>query len=252
MTSDQKPFTAQVQRLRRGHGGAAPAGEVSNQDVLRAINGLRDEIRAVANILRPEEEPPPSAPAEVDPIEQERAEVGLLRTELRALANSIQQTKVEIAALRPKDKDEDDRLMAVTSELDAIVTATEKATQGILDAAERIDHLAASVRSHEKDSFAQGLVDEIREQIITIFEACNFQDITGQRVTKVVNALKHIEQRIGALVAAFGAEWEQETAPAAQSGPGKPLGDADLLNGPQLPTVASKQDEIDALLASFD
>src|SRR5690606_17870049 len=122
--------------------------------------GLRKEVRDVVRILLPEElEEVKQAVVAAERLEHEKAEVNLLRTELRALANSIQQTKGEIAALRPADSDED-RLVAVTHELDAIVSATEKATQNILDAAERIDHLAANVRSHEKDSFVQGLVDE--------------------------------------------------------------------------------------------
>ncbi len=251
MTSDHKLFTAQMQRLRTGaqrNGAIAPGpGEVSNREVLQAINGLRDDIRAMANILRPEEPPPSEKPEEIASLERERAEVGLLRTELRALANSIQQTKVEIAALRPKDKNEDDRLVAVTFELDAIVTATEGATQGILDAAERIDHLAASVRSHAKDSFVQGLVDEMREQIITIFEACNFQDITGQRITKVVNTLKYVEERINAMIDIWGADSFHDLPAKSESPDQDEDWEKQLLNGPQLDNQGISQDEIDKL-----
>ena len=39
----------------------------------------------------------------------------------------------------------------------------------------------------------KALVDE---KMMIIFEACSFQDITGQRIAKVVETLQHIEQRV--------------------------------------------------------
>ena len=39
----------------------------------------------------------------------------------------------------------------------------------------------------------KALVDE---KMMVIFEACSFQDITGQRIAKVVETLEHIEQRV--------------------------------------------------------
>ncbi len=86
---------------------------------------------------------------------------------------------------------------------------------------------------------------KLSEQTTQIYEACNFQDITGQRITKVVRALKHIEERIDALVEAFGPEIKG-TASVASAG-GQPLTEEDLLNGPQLPDKAHDQAAIDAL-----
>ncbi len=244
--TQKKMFTAQLQRIRQQGGAAAAPGDASNAEILRAIQGLKDELRDIAKILKPEEsEAIDQAVVPLDLLAQEKAEVNLLKTELRALANSIQQTKSEIAALRPHEADED-RLMAVTYELDAIVTATERATQNILDAAERVDHLAANLRSHEKDAFAQQLIDEMREQIITIFEACNFQDITGQRITKVVNTLKYVEERINAMIDIWGEDSFLDL-------PNRPAEVVDedwekkLLNGPQLDNQGISQDEIDKL-----
>ncbi len=253
---DTKVFTAQLQRMRldaqrAGKPLAAepafPSGQqIDMAQVVAAIEGLRKEVRDVVRILLPEElEEVKQAVVAAERLEHEKAEVNLLRTELRALANSIQQTKSEIAALRPADSDED-RLVAVTHELDAIVSATEKATQNILDAAERIDHLAANVRSHEKDSFVQGLVDEMREQIITIFEACNFQDITGQRITKVVNTLKYVEERINAMIDIWGEESFRDLA-GKKATPDEEDWEKQLLNGPQLENKGISQDEIDKL-----
>src|SRR4051794_38271639 len=58
----------------------------------------------------------------------------ILRQELQEMSSYIQQTRSEIAALRPADAGAN-RIMAATGELDAIVTATERATTEILNAA---------------------------------------------------------------------------------------------------------------------
>lgn len=170
-----------------------------------------------------------------------------LYAELEALAKYITTAKSEIAALRP-DEITAQHLPKATDELDAIVGATEEATNAILGAMEGLENLAGEL----PPEFGEKVSDAVTQ----VYEACNFQDITGQRITKVVRALKHIEEKVDALVAAFGDEITKykKAHPDAEEKPvedQKPT-DADLLNGPQLPDDASKQAEIDALLASFD
>src|SRR3546814_553319 len=93
----------------------------------------------------------------------------------------------------------------------------------------------------------------ITDAVTRVYEACNFQDITGQRITKIVKALQHIETKVDALLNAFGEELEeQRKARQAAKAAAKPTKDGHLLNGPQLPDEATKQADIDALLASFD
>ena len=101
---------------------------------------------------------------------------------------------------------------------------------------------------------------EVQAKLMTattdIYEACTFQDITGQRITKVVTALKHIEDTVDGLLNAFGDEIakyreanpKQVDVPEVASIPS----DEDLLEGPQLEGKGNNQAEIDALLASFD
>jgi chemotaxis protein CheZ len=163
--------------------------------------------------------------------------------ELEGLAQYIRSARAEIAAIRPSEIQSRD-IPTATDELDAVVGATEKATGEILDAAEQIQ------------TIAEGLPDaEARDQLVAlvtgIFEASNFQDITGQRITKVVKTLKHIEARIDTLVEAMGDEVDH-TAPADAEAPAPAPDDAELLNGPQMPDSAIDQDEIDRLLAQFD
>lgn len=90
-----------------------------------------------------------------------------------------------------------------------------------------------------------------------IYEACSFQDITGQRNSKVVAILRNIEERVDGILQAFGEELGQQSiakvapmAPASARA-GKPeRADAHLLKGPQMPDKANKQSDIDAILAS--
>jgi chemotaxis protein CheZ len=159
--------------------------------------------------------------------------------ELESLADYIHSARAELAELRPNEI-KTDFIPTATDELDAIVGATEVATNAILDAAERLEGLAPLLD--------EDVANRLGEITTTIYESCNFQDLTGQRITKVVKMLKAIEQKVDTLVNAFGAE-VKDTAPAPKK---EVLTDEDLLNGPQLPTTAADQDEIDRLLASFD
>ena len=162
-----------------------------------------------------------------------------LYRELESLSRYIHAAKDEIAALRPGEI-KNEFIASATDELDAIVGATEAATNEIMDAAESLGSLTPVLDKEVADR-----LDEITTRI---FEACTFQDITGQRITKVVKALKDIEDRVESLVKMFGAEYEDSTktdAPKEQT-------DQDLLNGPQLPGNGTNQADIDALLASFD
>lgn len=165
-----------------------------------------------------------------------------LYTELEALAEYIQHAREEIAELRPQEI-RDNLLPSATDELDAVVGATEEATHSIMDAAEKIESLCPQM----PDEVSETVVDAITE----IFTACGFQDITGQRITKVVKALKHIESKVEALLAAFSEESgglrPQPVAPPPEDT--SALTEDDLLNGPQLPAEAIKQDEIDKLFS---
>ena len=160
--------------------------------------------------------------------------------ELQKLADYIQSAKREIAAIRP-DEIRATHIPMATDELDAVVGATAEATGVILDSAEHLEKIAGTL--------AAGPADEVRNVATRIYEACNFQDITGQRITKVVRALKHIEEKIDALLSAFG---DGVKAPAAASAAAPAPGDeSHLLNGPSMPTEANKQDDIDAILANL-
>lgn len=169
-----------------------------------------------------------------------------LYNELEALANYIREAKMDIASLRP-DEVKDQYIPTASDELDAIVQATEVATNTIMDSTEEIEAVMANLDGEN--------AEKLMNATTNIYEACGFQDITGQRITKVVNALKDIEDKIEGLVTAFGSEIDKvkETMPKEDPKPeGTELTDEDLLGGPQAEGEAATQAEIDALLASFD
>jgi chemotaxis protein CheZ len=165
--------------------------------------------------------------------------------ELEALNRYIQSAKAEIAALRP-DEVTDEYLPAASIELDAIVEATAEATNSIMDATEIMERVADKLEGEDQEA----LMDATTQ----IYEACGFQDITGQRIGKVVKALNEIETKVDALVAAFGSELRRaernvEEKPAEEEA--MPA-DENLLNGPQVSGEGISQDEIDRLLADLD
>ncbi len=162
-----------------------------------------------------------------------------LYREIESLADYIHAAKAEIAALRPGEI-KNEFIASATDELDAIVGATEAATNEIMDSAEHLESLTPMMDAQ--------VAERLTEITTRIFEACTFQDITGQRITKVVKMLKEIESRVENLVRAFGSD---EDGPSSKKDPAV-VTDEDLLNGPQLPSNAADQAEIDRLLASFD
>ena len=114
--------------------------------------------------------------------------------EIEGLARFIRNAKVEIAAIRPKDITTE-HIPHATDQLDAVVGATEEATNKIMDECDHISSLASTLTSEQNE--------KLTACVTRIYEACNFQDLTGQRITKVVSALKHIEDKIQALMVAI-------------------------------------------------
>ncbi len=120
----------------------------------------------------------------------------------------------------------------IVCELEAVAQGCEQATQKILAAAEDIDAAANNLSAALKDTCEQGLAQDIRDRVIQIFEACNFQDLTSQRVAKVMATLSRLERHIAS---ALGALARSDAAPPVHGPrlPGEPghvsQGDVDTL-----------------------
>lgn len=172
-------------------------------------------------------------------MHQNAGRAAALRNELLEMAASIEQARREIAALRPKDT-ENNRLDIATNELDAIVSTTERASIEILQSAERLMEVAGRLKRLGADP---DLCADIENEVTNIFTACSFQDLTGQRTSKVVNALRYVEQRVNAMISIWNIEGITPTA----TGPVDSRPDAHLLGGPRSDGV--DQDDVDALLS---
>jgi chemotaxis protein CheZ len=175
------------------------------------------------------------------------AKESALLAELEGLGRTIARAKAEIAALKVEDI-RDAHIPSATDELDAIVDHTAHATNEILDCCETLEQLQSELSGEA--------ADKLQGAVTRIYEACSFQDITGQRIGKVVTALKAIETRVSAVVSAAsgmpGPDAAPVAAPGAASGDDRRTEGQKLANGPQLPGSGVSQSEIDRLLASFD
>lgn len=166
-----------------------------------------------------------------------------LRNQLTDLATYMDTLRHELAQLRSIEISHN-HIPAATDELDAVIAETATATGNIMDACERL-------QSHVSQAPAE-LRTAVENDVTAIFEACSFQDITGQRISKVVKALKNIENKVSDILGALGHTANKVDQAVAQANATAPTGDAALLNGPQLSGKAISQDDIDKLLASFD
>lgn len=160
-------------------------------------------------------------------------DLNFMQEEISRLVSYIESAKKEIFSMGGDEKSATS-ITDASLHLDAVIKATEDASNSIMDSA---DVIQAAV---------QGVGGDKEKQIIDattrIYEACNFQDISGQRLNKVIRLLSHIEERILALNDLFG------KAPATKPANDAVPSDNDLLNGPQL--KATSQADIDALFAS--
>lgn len=167
-----------------------------------------------------------------------------LHDEIVELRDFIEMARCEIAGIKPNALSKIS-IPGATDELDAIVEATREAADKILDAADEIQEIAGAATGD--------MIERMSDIATKIYEASSFQDITGQRVTKVVATLQLIEERLGRLAAAIGDdEIVEEHAEIEFDEDGIPVDPKNLLHGPELPADANAQDDIDALLASFD
>ena len=266
-SANRRPFTAELQRMQSASGttpAPTPASgggdEGGGGEVMGAIRELREDLRVLKNVVLRERRnngdgdgAPGMSQEERERLETELAEwrsrietqkreADQLRSELKEMMDHIDQTKKEIVALRPSDQSQD-RISTVTHELDAIVNATESATETILDSAERIDTMAQTIKAQEGDEFLAHQAEEISEQVVAIFEASNFQDLTGQRITKVVSTLKFIEDRVTNMMEIWGSDAFEGVEADLQ----EKTGDEAMLQGPSDDATSIGQGEIDKL-----
>jgi len=171
----------------------------------------------------------------------------ILKKELVGLFGHLQKIRKELAALHPPGAP--DHFGSMSEQLDAIIDATEGATNTIMESVEAIDNSMVEARALTEDTPLNGLFDAVTDRVNAVFEACSFQDITGQRISKVVNSLKFVEERVNAIILTWGRdELEQVVVEIKEEQDEYKR----FLHGPQLPGEGVDQKAVDQLLAQTD
>ena len=198
------------------------------------------ELKALHGLIERQEAASPAADTcGVDGLRQ-------LKLDTDAIHVALARTKREIASLH-FDAFGGPPPARVSRELDAVVESAERATQQILDAAEDIEDAAKTLSASLKRRQEQALALDIQDDVLRIFEACNFQDLSGQRIAKVMATLKFVEERINHMVAIWGGVDALKTYVEPNTANGD-----DRLHGPKLDGDAGHvtQDDVDRLFAT--
>lgn len=169
-------------------------------------------------------------------------EIDRIRMDIREMAGAIARTKAEIASIKPEGA-EGGRFEEASIELDAIVKATATATGDILSAAETIQEIAWTLREMGAEGEVCDLIDT---KATDIYTACSFQDITGQRVAKVVETLKHIESRVSRFAEAINAA-DADGYITDEEKRREERKIKNILHGPALAGEGVDQDDVDAM-----
>lgn len=173
------------------------------------------------------------------------------------------QTATEAAAIEGAPVSADKLFNEASQQLDEILTTTEKATFEIMDVVEKhmtlqsqAQELLKGLRKTRKSNPAiHELIeinDELEQSLMRIMTSLSFQDLTGQRIKKIIQALKIIEGIVfelymstGLAIKAKEAEPEKDVEEIRQESQKR----ASELKGPQ---VGTSQSDIDDLLAQLN
>ncbi len=164
-----------------------------------------------------------------------------LTHELTLIRETIAHNKRELAMMIGDGTER--RMARAADELRASVDGMDYATQNILKSVEVIDDSAKALAAAQKNDYEIGLTQEIQDQVVAIYESCNFQDLAGQRISTVIGMMTMIEDQVSAMLDRCNGTAVRERPPVA------PRPGAALLNGPKLdgdPGHASQSD-IDAM-----
>lgn len=183
-------------------------------------------------------------PSGADIMPSQTDELQQLKSDTEAIHLALNRTKQEIASLHVNAFWPPPARMV--RELDAVAESAERATQQILSAAEQIEDAATSLTASLGREQERMLALDIQDNILRIFEACNFQDLTGQRIAKVLATLKFIEERVAHMVEIWGGMEALKSYTAEAD-----LNRDPMLHGPRLDDDNDhvSQDDVDALFA---
>ncbi|MCK0207893.1 protein phosphatase CheZ [Starkeya koreensis] len=230
----RRPFRIEVSDRH-----AASIPSTAQEAVSAQIHRVLDELHELRGVIARFDRRCP----ELDPECSRHA----MLLDVESIREAIENTKCELASLKTGGA-RGARFDRATDELQAVVADTEAATEDILQMAENIDGAALPLVA-ELEGSQKAAAQAIHAYATRIFEACNFQDISGQRIRKVVDLMVFIEERVERMSSIWGGQ--EEVARIASSLGGERTGDEALLNGPALADDENvvSQDDIDSLFA---
>jgi chemotaxis protein CheZ len=229
MAAPRKKFrieeTAASQRADPAPDAPAPALPASpvHAELMAELAALRALLAALAP--KPADKPDPSRAAAA----RLKNELGLIACAIGGSDDAGDESPAQGAPLT-----------RIAHELEEVVNSTDQATQKVLAAAEQIDQVANHLTAALRGQYELGLAHDIQDLVIRIFEACNFQDVAGQRVSKVLATLNFVAEHVTRMIEEIKAPEAMARADAEQH-----------LHGPPLRTDSGHvtQAEIDALFA---
>lgn len=161
------------------------------------------------------------------------------------------------------DIDPEELFSETSDQLDAVLRTTEKAAVEIIEIVEKLQDLQGTVATIVTGFESGGVTKENREQLKTInntlgtdlsniMVSLSFQDLTGQRIKKIINSIRQIEQIVREVMLSTGLmikkrKEEPEKDFDALSQDAKTQATSKL----QGPTEDTNQDDVDDLLASL-
>lgn len=167
----------------------SPAAGSAVLEEIRALRSMMEPIYGVLENLK-------------ENYRDELRSFASLRTDMSEIESAISGTKKELAALKVGNNIGGVEVAAL--ELETVVAQTEAAANDILAAAESVETMAGAIQSETSLKAAKQLAGDIAEKVTVIYMACNFQDLSGQRVRRVVDTLNFVESRIHKMIDAWG------------------------------------------------
>ena len=168
-------------------------------------------------------------------------DVDRFRANLREMASAIARTKTDIASIHATEH-EHSRLFKASEALDAITRTTEQATSDILAAAEHVQEAAWTLREGGANP---DLCDDLDRRATEIYTTCSFQDITAQRIAKIVQTLRYLEGRINAMITI----WDPSEEMLADDGEARPPARS---HAPEPATIDLDQSDVDSMIVGAD
>jgi chemotaxis protein CheZ len=245
MTSAHRPFRIEVAlEADKPAGVEIPGhGPCGHGAILEEIARLREELRPTTIVTLDL----------VSAYRREIAEVMQLKGELEMMQRIISDTRREVSSLAAK-RSAQVGIDQLSGELGMVVQQTESAANTILSSAERIEsEMSAIIERLADPADAEAHVTVVMIEVSKLYEACNFQDLTGQRLNRVMETLLAVETRVAKMMSIWGGLTAIDHLLAVEEGERRAeeeaLGDQSLAHGPAIAGDVGhvNQLEIDAL-----